>query len=62
MGFNIVQILMLATVDIQGKPPLIHVGQYSSPTVTPPVDASIHTFVCVPKMRVALAPVTVGQP
>jgi hypothetical protein len=34
MDFDIVQILTLATVDIQGKPFPIHVGHYSSLTVT----------------------------
>jgi hypothetical protein len=34
MDFDIVQILMSASVDIQGKPPIIHVRHYGSPTVT----------------------------
>jgi hypothetical protein len=34
MDFDIVQILTLATVDIQGNPFIVHVGHYSSPTVT----------------------------
>jgi hypothetical protein len=32
--FDIVQILALATVDIQGNPSLIHIRHYGSPTVT----------------------------
>jgi hypothetical protein len=34
MDFDIVQLLHSSTIDIQGNPSIVHVGDYGSPTVT----------------------------
>jgi hypothetical protein len=38
MDFDIVQLLHPSTIDIQDKPPIIHVGHYGSPTITLGMD------------------------